>query len=332
MATIYDIANEAGVSASTVSRALKGSRMVSDDVRGRVERVARELGFERRTVRRHRARAILSIRLVLPRHSAPERGLFFDFSQLVTGLNEGLKPSASNIICDTGGPDYDPFPHKKGGDTDAFVFAFHEPSARVLRELKLRGVPAVVLNRTVPGVPSVVSDHAKGMRDLVDHVVSNSNDLKPAFLGIDGLGEVHEARLKGWIEALKAHGVRLNPEKQILHFPGIDHLDSRTVLKLAKSFNALFCVNDIVAAAVLSELGRGGIQVPAQCQVIGFDDSPVRRLTRPLLTSLSLPVQELARVAGKQLASAIIESVEPLPLIRLAGNLVPGDSTLPFHP
>lgn len=332
MATIYDIANEAGVSASTVSRALKGSRMVSDDVRGRVEKVARELGFERRTVRRHRARAILSIRLVLPRHAAPERGLFFDFSQLVAGLNEGLKPSASNIICDTGGPDYDPFPHKKGGDTDAFVFAFHEPSARVLSELKQRGVPAVVLNRTVPGVPCVVSDHAKGMQDLVERVLATNFDPRPAFVSIEGLGEVHEARLNGWLESLRARGIRLNPEKQVLRFPGIDHLDSKTVLKLAKSFNILFCVNDIVAAAVLSELGRSGIRVPSQCQVTGFDDSPVRKLTRPLLTSVSMPVHDLARVAGKQLASAIIESVEPIPLVRLAGNLVAGDSTLPFHP
>lgn len=332
MATIYDIANEAGVSASTVSRALKGSRMVSDDVRGRVEKVARELGFERRTVRRHRARAILSIRLVLPRHAAPERGLFFDFSQLVAGLNEGLKPSASNIICDTGGPDYDPFPHKKGGDTDAFVFAFHEPSARVLSELKQRGVPSVVLNRTVPGVPCVVSDHAKGMQDLVERVLATNFDPRPAFVSIEGLGEVHEARLNGWLESLRARGIRLNPEKQVLRFPGIDHLDSKMVLKLARSFNVLFCVNDIVAAAVLSELGRSGIRVPSQCQVTGFDDSPVRKLTRPLLTSVSMPVHDLARVAGKQLASAIIESVEPIPLIRLAGNLVAGDSTFPFHP
>ena len=101
------------------------------------------------------------------------------------------------------------------------------------------------------------------------------------------------------------------------------------MLKLAKSFNALFCVNDIVAAAVLSELGRSGIRVPSQCQVTGFDDSPVRKLTRPLLTSVSMPVHDLARVAGKQLASAIIESVEPQPLIRLAGKLVVGDSTQP---
>lgn len=329
MATIYDIATEAGVSASTVSRALKGSRMVSDDVRGRIEKVARDLGFERRTVRRHRARAILSVRLVLPRHAAPERGLFFDFSELVAGLNEGLSPSASNIICDSGGPEYDPFPHKKGGDTDAFVFAFHEPTIKVLRQLKQRGVPVAVLNRTVAGTPCVVSDHAKGMQDLVDHVVNSDSVLKPAFIGIDGLGEVHDSRLDGWMKAVEFHGIQLNPAKQVLRFPDIDRIDSKAVLKLANSFNALFCVNDIVAAAVLAELGRGGIHVPSQCQVTGFDDSPVRRLTRPLLTSVSMPVYELARMAGKQLASAIIESTEAAPLVRLSGDLIIGNSTRP---
>ena len=329
MATIYDIANEAGVSASTVSRALKGSRMVSDEARDRIEKVARKMGFERRTVRRHRARTILSVRLVLPHYAAPERGLFFDFSQLVAGLNEGLSPSASNIICDSSGSSYDPFPHKKGGDTDAFVFAFHEPSAKVLRKLKQRGVPVAVLNRTVAGVPCVVSDHAKGMRDLVDLLTASDPGMKPAFIGIDGLGEVYKERLGGWMSAIRSQGIRLNQAKQVLCFPSIDHIDSKTVLKLAKSFNALFCVNDIVAAAVLAELGRSGVRVPEECQVTGFDDSPVRRLTRPLLTSVAMPVHELARVAGKQLASAIIDSTEAAPLVRLAGELVIGNSTRP---
>lgn len=327
MATIYDIATEAGVSASTVSRALKGSRMVSDDVRSRIEKVALELGFERRTVRRHRARTILSVRLVLPLHAAPERGLFFDFSQLVAGLNEGLAPSASNIICDSGGPDYDPFPHKKGGDTDAFVFAFHEPSAKILKQLKQRGVPVVVLNRTVSGVPCLVSDHARGMSDLVGHVAASDPRMKPVFVGIDGLGEVLDTRLAGWTAALEEQGIRMNPAKQVVCYPSIDRIDSKAVTSLAKRFNAIFCVNDIVAATVLAELGRGGIEVPAQCQVTGFDDSPVRRLTRPLLTSVAMPVHQLARMAGQQLASTIIESAEAAPLVRLSGDLVVGNST-----
>jgi len=331
MATIYDIASEAGVSASTVSRALKGSRLVSDDVRERVEKVAKDLGFERRTVRRHRGRAILSVRLVLPHHDNPERALFYDFEQLIIGLREGLAPSSCNLICDTSSDNYDPFPHKKGGDTDAFIFAFHEPDAAVLAALKKRSIPVVVLNRTLAGVPCVTSDYASGMSDLVEHIITGAkgSPVKAAFVGIDSNNVVFRERLEGWTRALTASGLAPDPEKQVVYFDNFKAIDTPAVRKLAQSFNVLFCVNDLVATAVLAELGRAGISVPDHCQVTGFDDSPVRGLTRPLLTTVKMPVHEFAFQAGRELANRIIEST-PMPLcIRITGLLLPGQSTFP---
>lgn len=331
MATIYDIASEAGVSASTVSRALKGSRLVSDDVRERVEKVARELGFERRTVRRHRGRAILSVRLVLPHHDNPERALFYDLEQLIVGLREGLAPSSCNLICDTASENYDPFPHKKGGDTDAFVFAFHEPAAEILAALKKRSIPVVLLNRTMPGVPCVTSDYASGMGDLVEHVIAGSNGkpVKPVFIGIESNNVVFRERLEGWTKALSAHGLAPDHEKQVVYFENFRSIDTPSIRKLVESFNALFCVNDLVATAVLAELGRAGISVPEQVQVTGFDDSPVRGLTRPLLTTVKMPVHEFAFQAGRELANRIIESTPMPPCIRITGLLLPGQSTFP---
>lgn len=330
MATIYDIAEKAAVSASTVSRALKGSRLVSDAVRERVEQVAKELGFERRTIRRHRDRAILSIRLVLPHHALPERGLFYDFTQLVTGLREGLAPSSCNLICDTGGEGYDPFPHKKGGDTDAFVFAFHEPDPAVIKQLKKRSIPVIVLNRTLEGIPCITSDHSRGMRDLVELVCAGvkGTPLKAAFVGIEQDNEVFRERLSGWTSALTSRGLAPDPSKQVVFFDSFDAINTDAVRKLAKSFNALFCVNDLVGAAVLAELNRAGIAVPEKCQVTGFDDSPIRHLTRPMLTTVAMPVHEYARRAGVELASQIIESTPPPALVRIVGELITGQSTL----
>jgi len=329
MATIYDIAAEAGVSASTVSRALKGSRLVSDDVRERVEKVARDLGFERRTVRRHRGRAILSVRLVLPHHDNPERALFYDFEQLIIGLREGLAPSSCNLICDTGGENYDPFPHKKGGDTDAFIFAFHEPDAAVLATLKKRSIPVVVLNRNLTGVPCVTSDYASGMGDLVEHVITGSKgkEIKAAFIGIESANVVFRERLEGWTKALAARGLAPDHEKQVAYFENFKSIDTASVKKLAAQFNVLFCVNDLVATAVLAELARAGIAVPEQCQVTGFDDSPVRGLARPLLTTVKMPVHEFAFQAGRELANRIIESTPMPQCIRITGLLLPGQST-----
>lgn len=331
MATIYDIAAEAGVSASTVSRALKGSRLVSDEVRKKVEEVAKKLEFERRTVRRHRGRTILSVRLVLPHHKDPGRALFFDFEQLITGLREGFEPSSCNLICDSGGEGYDPFPHKKGGDTDAFIFAFHDPDPEVLALLKKRSIPVVVLNRFLPDVCCVTSDYASGMGELVAHVAegvkARGRELKPVFVGIESANAVFRERLEGWAAALASRGISVDLDKQVFHFNDFKSIDTASVRKLAESFNALFCVNDLVATAVLGELGQAGISVPDQCQVTGFDDSPVRSLTRPLLTTVRMPVHEFAFQAGRELSNRIIESSRMPPYIRIAGTLLPGGST-----
>ena len=86
-------------------------------------------------------------------------------------------------------------------------------------------------------------------------------------------------------------------------------------------------MNDIVGTVVLAEIDRIGLKVPEQIAVTGFDDSPVRRLSRPLLTTVSLPVEELAYQAAKQLQTVVIENEKPEGIIRLIGELIPGEST-----
>ncbi len=334
MITIYDIAERAGVSGSTVSRALSGSRLVSDEVRERVQALARELGFEKRNVRRHRARAILNIRLVLPHHADPERGLFFDLSQLIGGLRAGFSPTATNLMCDLGGPDFQAFPHKKGGDTDAFVFAFQAPEAGVVAELAGRRIPFVVLNRARSDLPCIASDHAGGMRELVRHVVASGRPVRPCFVAIDGMDEIFRERRDGLAAALACAGIGFSADRDVHAFSGIPALCGPSLRDLARRYNVLFCVNDIVGSAVLAELGRAGIAVPEDCQVTGFDDSPLRLLTRPLLTTMAMPVFELARRAGKRLAAEVIDGAPAAPLERLRGELLAGESThrLPAPP
>ncbi len=329
MVTIYDIAEKAGVSGSTVSRALNGSRLVSDDVRERIQVIARDLGFEKRNVRRHRQRTILNIRLVLPHHDSPERGLFYDLSLLIDGLRKGFAPTAINVMSDLGGSSFVPFPHKKGGDTDAFVFAFHSPSGEVIRTLKEREVPFVILNRSTPGLPCIASDHANGMAELVEHVTDGGKKIAPCLVTIDEFGEVFNERTEGLAAALAEAGVEFSPKKDTHTFASIREIAGPAVLKLAKKYDTLFCINDIVASVVLAELSRAGVAVPAECQVTGFDDSPLRRITRPLLTTVAMPVFELARRAGERLAAEVIEGATTAPLERLRGTLLIGESTRP---
>jgi LacI family transcriptional regulator len=327
MPTIDDIARELGISTATVSRALNGSRLVTAEVRKKVAEVARKVGYEKRIIRRHRGRGILSVKLVLPRHAEPERALFYDFAALIEGLRRGFTQCGLNLLCEINSPEFDPYPHKKGGDIDAFVFAFQRPSQQALASLREHGTPFVVLNRSIPGLPCVASDHAAGMLDLLDHLRSTMGEIRPRFVSIEGLGQIHEERLDGFEQACRRRGLSFDREKDTVVIPDIASIQSAKVAAAAKGANVLVCVNDIVGTVVLTELDRLGISVPEQVAVTGFDDSPVRRLSRPLLTTVSLPVEELARYAATRLQAEIIENEAPAALLRVAGHLVPGDST-----
>jgi len=327
MPTIDDIARDLGISSATVSRALNGSRLVSVEVRKNVASAAKRLGYQKRSIRRHRGRAILSVKLVLPRHAEPERALFYDFAALVEGLRRGFTMCGLNLMCEVSSPGFEPYPHKKGGDIDAFVFAFQRPSQQTLKSLREHGTPFVVLNRSIPGLPCVSSDHATGMLDLLDHLRATMGLIRPRFVSIEGLGQVHEERLDGFEQACRKRGVAFEREKDTAVFLDISAIQPDSVAAAAKGVNVLICVNDIVGTVVLSELDRLGIQVPREIAVTGFDDSPVRQLSRPLLTTVSLPVEELARYAATRLQAEIIENEAPAALLRVAGRLIPGEST-----
>jgi LacI family transcriptional regulator len=166
------------------------------------------------------------------------------------------------------------------------------------------------------------------MSKLVAHLTAGmGGDVRPKFLSLDRMGEVSAMRIAGFADACAIHGVPFDPERDVVEFASIDDVSRARVKAASEGANVLMCVNDILAAVVLSELERIGVKVPEEMAVAGFDYSPLRRLTRPLLTTVALPVHDLARFAGVRLQAEIVENEEATPLLRVAGDLVIGDST-----
>jgi LacI family transcriptional regulator len=327
MTTITDIANKMQISTATVSRALNQSRLVDPVLVAKIQHQAELMGYKKRNISKHRGRSILNIKLILPRHSEPERSLFYDFASLIEGIQSGFNQCGINLVCETNQKDYKPYPHKKGGDTNGFIFAFHRPSDDTLKQLKKNKTPFVVLNRDIPGIPCVASENSTGMNEIVSHLFkSRGKILKPAFVTLDGLGQIHEERLNGVNNACKQLSIHFDPIKDTQTFPNINGITNAKILSLSKKYNALICINDIVGTVVLSELDRLSIAVPKDISVTGFDDSPVRQLSRPLLTTVSMPVIELARAAASGLEQEIINHIPQKPINRVVGKFIPGES------
>lgn len=327
MVTITDISEKLGVSTATVSRALNQSRLVNPDLSKKIRKTADRMGYKKREIRRHRGRGILNIKLVLPRHEEPERALFYDLASLIEGVRNGFKRCGINLLCEPTGPDFKPYPHKKGGDLNGFIFAFHQPSIAVVEELREIGTPFAVLNRDIEGLPCVASENGLGMDLLVEHLIAQRGQFKPAFVSLKGLGQIDQERLAGLASSCKARRIAFDPETDTHYFHDVRSVKSADIASLIEKYDALICVNDIIGTVVLSELDRLGIDVPTKVAVTGFDDSPVRQLSRPLLTTISMPVSLLAESAASRLESEIIEHARHDSTLRVPGTLIVGESS-----
>ena len=327
-ASIYDVADAAGVSAATVSRVMNGSRLIGEEARRKVERAARELGYAPRRVRRQRERSILNVKLVLPRHESGLKRLFYDFSELTDGLRLGLAPCEVNLVTDVVRRGFDPFPHKKGGDIDAFVFAFQRPAGRVVREIRTRGAEVVVLNRRVQGVPHVCCDERNGMRQLAHHLSVRGVRGDVAFLGYDGIEDVLAERLVGFEEGARQHGIRFASCRDVFRFQSPERVSGLEMRKILQGgWTTFVCVNDVLGAVVVQLVRELGCVLPGEVRVSGFDDSPVRALVRPELTTVRMPVSDLARLAGRQLQAALVDQEKFPEAVRLQGKLLVGATT-----
>lgn len=327
MITITDIANELGISPATVSRALNQSRLVTPELTQMVSTAADKLGYKKRSIKRHRGRAILNIKLVLPRHEEPERALFYDLSALIEGIRSGFKYCGINLLCESASPQFKPYPHKKGGDLDGFIFAFNRPNPSTLKELRTHGTPFVVLNREIPGMSCVASENGKGIAEIVAHLKGRRPDLKPAYISLAGLGQIGEERIAGMVASCANLGVPFDQDADLFQFEAISSITTEAVRMMTGKYNALVCANDIIGTVVVTEVDRLGIPIPEKISITGFDNSPLRKLSRPLLTTVSMPISQLAKAAASGLESQIIEHKAPEEIVRIPGQLMVGESS-----
>ncbi len=322
------VAREAEVSKATVSRALGGSSLIGDEVRRRVEKAARKLGYVRKVVRRPAERGIITVKLVLPPPGNRTARLFFGINDLIEGLREGLAPSTVNLLVESGGTSFEPFPHKKGGEIEAFIFAFHRPSAGVIAQLKERGIPMVVLNRIVRGVNHVVSDHRAAMAVIAKHLAGNGVRSGCCFVGYRGIEDVVRERLKGFAEACAEKGICFDAKKDFWLAEGPDEITARDITKrVRKGVTVWIGVNDVAGSMLLQHLRELGYDVPGEMQVTGCDNAPLRGVSVPLLTTVDLSVEVLARKAGRALQNELVSGQKMARKILVKGEFLRGATT-----
>jgi len=334
MPTIRDVAAEAGVSKSTVSHVVNGTRFVEPATAGRVRVAIDALGYHPNSLARSlRRRVTHTIGLLVPDNANPY------FAEVARAIeDEGFAEGYSVVLCNS-----DLSPEKQAAYIDVLlakrvdgliiVSAGLIPSAdrpNPIRPILDAGVPCVIIDSDLEGTPvdQVLVDNEQGgwlagrhLADLGHRRIAclvGPNDLTPSA-----------GRIAGLRRALADAGVVLAPDAIVSGNGRSDGGEAavRELLARGVAFTALFAFNDLMAIGALGALGRAGCRVPEDVSVVGFDDVPLAAAVYPALTTVAQPVAELGRRSVRLLLDRMAERSSPFARVILPTTLVERESS-----
>jgi Transcriptional regulators len=310
---IRDIAKAAGVSVSTVSKALNGYSSVNEATRAKVLRIVEELRYEPNAA----ARALVGQRSMT-------LGVFLTtglahpfFGSLLGGVDRALQEKGYDLIYLAQaqiGPEYSLVRHCRTRNVEGvLVFGFQETD-RNFSELVEADLPAVFIDLDIKGsrIGMVTSDNAEATREAVGHLHALGHRRIAYLAGLKG-SYVEKHRKRGFRQGLADHGLADYPDYAV----GDDFTQSsgyeamNRLLALEERPTAVVCCSDLSALGAMDAASERGLAIPDDISIVGFDDIEAARGMRPALTTIRQDMPRMGYEAVTLLDRLITEEPEP---------------------
>lgn len=307
MATIYDVARHAGVSAATVSRVLNGHVKVDPALAERVTAAVAQLGYRRNAVARNLRTSRTSLWAVIV--SDVENPFF---TSMVRGIEDVASSAGySVVLCNS-----DENPEKESNYiaaalTEQMAGVVISPSSNRVEDVKLlveSGCPVVVIDRELHGIDAdtVLVDNVHGADLATTHLIEQGNTRIACIAGPRWLSTATQ-RLEGYGQALARAGMEVDDTlvryADFREHGGHDAMAS--LLDQGAAPDAVFAANNLMTIGAMECLVQRGLSVPDDVAIVGFDSIPWADLIRPTLTTVAQPTYEVGRRAAQLLTRRV---------------------------
>lgn len=330
--TIFDVADAAGVSKATVSRAYTNPAAVNPDTLKRILSAAQEIGYRPNAI----ARAMITKRT--------GNFAFIIYGQQAPVItNPFYGPILESVVKAAGDTGHSMFIasdddiQSNNGErilerqVDGIIFS-SQPNLEMLHSAIRSKIPIVLINHVqdLPEAYCLLGDDKQGTEQAVEHLISLGH-RRIALL--DGLFTrfIRERRNTAFVETLSRCGVPFDPS--LVHVVNPTMQDAcngmQQLLTRDDPPTAVFCTNDTIAAGAMKAAKRLGLRVPDDLSVIGYDNSAFCTLLEPELTSIDAQKERMGEMAVECLTAQINNTPWPAHVHTLPTRLVLRGTTGP---
>ncbi len=354
MSRIFDVAERAGVSISTVSNVLNKTRYVSPELVARVEKAVEELAYEVNPIARSMKNKKTGIIGVITEDMC---GVFYPY--LVRGINAvAMEKGYQVLVCDTQGMNgnAEAFKREKklfnrliANRVDGIIFVSTVPRGesesyfgeiRKLANRNQKRIPLVSMERdfTDVGIDSVIFDGYNNAKLAVQHLIDVGCRRICHITGPFEM-EIVKERGRGFRDAMAGNGMSFD-ESTMTAYGDYTHqsgyIAMRELLNRVPDMDGVFCDNDQMAVGALKVLKELGRRVPGDIKLMGYDDVFLASLVEPSLSTIHIKKRHAGIEAARMLFDRIEAgeegaSQEPIGH-RMAGTLVIRQSTVADTP
>lgn len=328
--TIADVAAQAGVSKTTVSRVLNGKGELGAATAARVRRVIDELGYvpSARAVGLARGRTRI-VGMLVPSLTWPWIG------EVLQGAVDVIEADRYGLLlftCNRGEESMRQFASQVSAKSfDGLLVIEPEGTLDYITELRDRGLPVVLIDDrgSQPVFPSVATTNRDGGAQAARHLLELGRRRPLVVTGMERFGCTQQ-RLAGFGDTYAAAGFPLAPE--LLSWGdftfGCGSVAVRKLLAGGVPFDAVFAHNDLSAAGAIKALREAGMTVPGDVAVVGFDDVPFAAHTDPPLTTVRQPLRQMGETAARMLMAYFAGTPLPETPSVIPTNLIVRSSTV----
>ncbi|MGJ8680747.1 LacI family DNA-binding transcriptional regulator [Paraglaciecola sp.] len=314
-ATSLDIAYQAGVSQSTVSRALRNSPLVNEETRKKVQALAKELNYKvDKNASNLRSQHTGTLALLLFEDPTSDDSMINPFFLSMLGcITRAAAKNGYDLLVsfqqlsEDWHADYEDASKADGlillgyGD-----YVDYESKLKQLTEQETHFVRYGANEKGQTGI-SFGCDNFKGGYDMTQHLIAQGHKTFAFLGGADEHCPEFFERYKGHCQAIKEANLAINPNNQIDAISSEDsgYAAAKQLIAQGALPDVAFCASDMIAVGALNAFQEQNIKVPEQIALAGFDDISVAHLTTPKLTTM----QQNTKLAADILVESLIKTI-----------------------